>query len=562
MIADNLLQFFAWLGLHPWAYWSAAWGCFAMLPLSAAWPMRSINNSAKQKSVFLVLLALVLAAFRWPALFHGDLWNMDECQMIAGAITLGHNPLPWLAVDPTSTGPLDDYVLLLPRLFGAPCNYLTARLVGLLLVWSTLSATYLTLRTRASERAARIGTLPLAAFFCFTAHWDFIHYSSEHLPFCLLTLAAWLLFSAYDRATGKASLFLCGLCLGAVPFAKLQGAPLSLWTAFTGAVLILTCKQHAVRSRIKRLLLFCAGGLAPALLLLAVLLAYGIFNDFYQSYIVNNLAYAKNSMPLQAYIHFVSVGAEAGFRSYILPCLGYALSGAIGFMLLPARFRMLFGYALGAGIAAIYAIIAPGHPHGHYFLFLIPPLGLAAGTVFCGHWEKLAYNRSGWKALPQWVFVLLLPLACVAPQICVRATTENPYLGSAAVHHELTSSPVSELVLYYARPGDSMAMWGWMPNYYVETGLRQGTREAQSERQLSRGPQQGYYLQRYYEDFLRERPAFFLDAVGLGNFGYGDRAQFAHETFPPLGNVVSKEYLLLGDIMGVRLYIRKDRTSH
>ncbi len=158
-------------------------------------------------------------------------------------------------------------------------------------------------------------------------------------------------------------------------------------------------------------------------------------------------------------------------------------------------------------------------------------------------------------ALPRWLFVLLLPLACILPQIYGRANNENPFLGSAA-YHELTTSPVSQLVLQFARPDDSMAMWGWMPNYYVETGLRQATREAQSERQLSKGPQQTYYLQRYYEDFVREKPAFFLDAVGPGNFGNEEREQFAHETFPPLRDVISREYRLLADLLGVRIYIR------
>ncbi len=162
-------------------------------------------------------------------------------------------------------------------------------------------------------------------------------------------------------------------------------APLQYLHARLVGLLLLSCSELPVRGRIKRILLLCTGGLAPGLLLLAVVFASGSFNDFYQSHIINNLAYAKSSLPLRAYIHFVSAGGEAGFRSFILPCLAYALLVALGFMLLPARFRELFGYVFGAGAVAVNVIIAPGHPHGHYFLFLIPPLGLTVGTVFCGH---------------------------------------------------------------------------------------------------------------------------------------------------------------------------------
>ena len=101
-----------------------------------------------------------------------------------------------------------------------------------------------------------------------------------------------------------------------------------------------------------------------------------------------------------------------------------------------------------------------------------------------------------------------------------------------------------------------------MPLYYVETGLRQGTREAHSERQLSAGPQQAYYLQRYYTDIVREKPAFFLDAVGLGNFGYAERDKYGHENFPPLKTIIRNNYRLVADILGVRIFIRNDRISN
>ena len=251
----------------------------------------------------------------------------------------------------------------------------------------------------------------MTVFFCCTTHWDFIHYTSEHLPFCLLALATMLLFTARGREGFSAvRLFLCGLCLGAVPFAKLQGSPLALWTALFACILILAAKLP-VKLRIRPILLLCAGGVAPALLLLAILLANGLFGDFYQCYIINNIAYSQGSLPLSAYVHFITHGGEPGFMLFLLPCLGYALVSALLLPLLSTRNRALCLYALGTVVVACYVIMAPGRPHGHYFLFLIPPLGLAAGAAFCGHWEKLLQERSWPRSLPHWTMLLLFPPA-------------------------------------------------------------------------------------------------------------------------------------------------------
>jgi len=60
------------------------------------------------------------------------------------------------------------------------------------------------------------------------------------------------------------------------------------------------------------------------------------------------------------------------------------------------------------------------------------------------------------------------------------------------------------------------------------------------------------------EDIAERNPPVFIDAVGHGNFLFQDR-QWAHESFPMLFNWVNHRYVLIADLYGSRVYVRKDR---
>ena len=104
------------------------------------------------------------------------------------------------------------------------------------------------------------------------------------------------------------------------------------------------------------------------------------------------------------------------------------------------------------------------------------------------------------------------------------------------------------------KPGDTLAMWGWEPRLFVETGMVQGTREAASPYQLSAWPLQSFYIDRYRRDLLTRRPAWFVDAVGPGAFVYEDRAASGHETIAPIREVVARDYELVADLNSKRIY--------
>jgi hypothetical protein len=91
----------------------------------------------------------------------------------------------------------------------------------------------------------------------------------------------------------------------------------------------------------------------------------------------------------------------------------------------------------------------------------------------------------------------------------------------------------------------------------VETGLWQGTRDGNTIRQIEPGSLQGTFQERYLHDLMRNRPAVFVDSVGVGNF-MSDRASGAHEQDAAVSAYVATEYRLERDVGGMRIYVRKD----
>jgi hypothetical protein len=128
-------------------------------------------------------------------------------------------------------------------------------------------------------------------------------------------------------------------------------------------------------------------------------------------------------------------------------------------------------------------------------------------------------------------------------------------------------SVLADFVSRVSQRGDSMSVWGWVPAYYIETGLSPATRDAVSHYLMSPGPYQSYFRNRYLEDLEKSRPVAFVDAVARGAFlGPSGKAE-KHEGFPELARFIDDNYSLWVDIKlaagdsPVRLYLLKDRLA-
>jgi len=107
---------------------------------------------------------------------------------------------------------------------------------------------------------------------------------------------------------------------------------------------------------------------------------------------------------------------------------------------------------------------------------------------------------------------------------------------------------------------EPLSLWGWRSSLSVDASRPQAARQAHSENKIYPGPLQTHYLRRYLGDSQASNPPVFVDAVGLGNFAFGDR-DGAHEAFSPLRAWISANNTPVADLGGSRLHAPNDRLA-
>lgn len=549
-------EFLRELGYSPPHYWLFAGVSLILWLASAAGPYSPRGRGLARlnaPAVFAFLLLVPMFAFRWPGIFFFRPVNPDEAQFLAGAITMVARSDPWWP-DATTSGPLVVLPLTLPAMVGLAINFSTGRIVGVLLTWGISILTYLILRHVHGDRLARLLVLPLAAFMVFLLFWDFVPYCSELCPVFLCVLCVWLGATAFQQdgtVQNRWRLAACGIVLGLLPFSKFQVLPVG---AAIGVALMIWIVQQPggdLPQRIRDMLWFGAGVAGGAGIIVASLWWSGGMEDVFRSYILHGLDYAQSrNIPWAESWYTLRYLTEIswGFTSFHAAMLGLLLLGLAGLRLADWRLMML-GWLWVC--AAYYAAVAPGRLYPHYLIFLTAPLGLLVGLQF-GFLVRSSDQHRRRQAILT-VFLLL----GFGPQLVDRAVDRHS-LQKLITRNDPRADTV-RLIAAAKQPGDTLAVWGWRPEFHVDTQLPQATREAHTAGQVHEGPQRDYFRARFLADLRASRPAFFIDAVGPDGFNFQDRAHQGHETFPALADFVRREYSLVGDPEPYRVYIRRDR---
>lgn len=531
----------------------AGWLCLLLAVGVGARQLRGTASPRVQWG-FWLLLGAALLCFRWPLISLPHELYPDESQLLAGAITLRYDSLFWRALDMGTAGPLDCYVLMPAAWFPGVAAYAVARVIGTLLVWATLVAIGEALAGITGLAMARVAALPALLFLTFTTSPEYIHHSTELVANLLVALAV-LAGARQLRAPAPRYLWMAGLLLGAVPWAKLQLVPLA--GAF--GMLLIACEWSAGRRR--EILQLIVAALLPTLLVFVVLTVSDQMEHMIVPYLMQNFLYVQTGrQPLALVAH--RQWDQAVTNGYIATWLaGAVLMSAITAIvcrrkIAPAT-RSLALCALGTLGVATLCILAPGRPYPHYLQLLLIPVTLLVGVAIVP-WFAPAANPPGARA-----GLLLFFLSLVAPLLALRLSPRpDPYAyynliatAPSAGHRELVAKLQS-----LSRPGEALGLWGWRSSLYVETGLRQATHESHPLALLITGPGQAYYLRTYYEKFVANAPPVFVDATGPGNFYFTDRRQ-GHQLFPRLRDWVQANYTLVAELDGARVYARNDRLA-
>ena len=455
---------FTWLDAHHGAYWAIALGPTLLL---GGWILSAGKQEARGPVtprpllIWLdaIILFLFLFAWRWPFLLVANEFNPDESQLIAGAITLSHDPIFWRSVDGQTCGPLNFYALLPLHWLGLPLDYFTARLTGLLLIGGALFACHRALANTFGRASAWVSIRPATAFFATVSHTDLIHFSTEHLPLFLMGLCFWLL--TQRPAGGRYRLWLACFVAGSLCWAKLQGAPIALTLIGWGCWQIW---QDSAQTRGTRLRQTAWAGLAaatPSLLILTCTAMTGQTTTMLHRYFLNNIFYVQegystaNNPGLPQFLqNMVNQALSDGcFPLLIGSALASILAGI--FFLIIRRVRPPQLFLIGAFLtaAAIMAIVIPRRGFLHYALWLPLPLTFWLGATVGGWWGQLTTTRS--RVL---LYLTLMISGGLLPLV-TRGAQPVPYaFGKFSEYWRYPHQSVAVIINALAGEGDSLGI--------------------------------------------------------------------------------------------------------
>lgn len=494
-----------------------------------------------------------LFAFRWPDLAHPLSLGHDESAALAGALKLSIDPLFFRSVDGTTNGPCFFFLPLVPSLIGLQTDYSSARLMGLLEMGGMLTALALACRCRFGERAWReVGLAGLTLVG--TAHLVDLHtYGSEMLPLCLLSISLWLLAKLSEAPNLRlAGLF--GLSLGFGLTVKLQVALVGCYVGVTGLAL--------VRRQPKLLAAITLGAMLPLGLEVLVLCLFGEGWTFFKSYLQGNFHYASVIREFGNPSVFAKVSLYRKLV-YLTPAfvgsvdqrnffLGLGL--LTGLVLAKWRPQVWSPFWWGTGLLflSLLSTVTPGSSYPHHKWFLM--------------WGGVCYLATlvGASSVPRTAVLLL----CVALQWWGKLPGNLDEFGSPTVAYQVCHSnalvgrpeqasidQIEQMIRQLSPANGPLAVWGFSPELYVDTGRFMATRDFITERQMEPRFDRDYFQERFISDLQTSRPAVFVDTVGL--FAHLDRSQFGIEVFPTINDYVVKNYEMVANVGPGRVWKRK-----
>jgi hypothetical protein len=519
--------------------------------------------------VYLGSLFFLLLAFRWTALL-APMLNGDEAQFIAAGQKLGENPIFWRSVDINTGGPLNAYLLHLVGMLGLEINFASARLMGILLNWLTLSFLFLGIRSFTTDRNARIWLLPTALCVA-TMRWsDNIHYTGELLSVTLLSMLLFLFLLNSKQQLNRYQLVTWGAVLALIPYAKIQALPIAVAITASLVLFNLVESKTSWKRRLPEVLglVLSIGSIVVALnvLVAGVLFFDGSLSDMWKSYVLQNLFYvfdgneyaARSITDHHPVHHFLLLAKDLPDTRYlVLLTAGSAVLWSpfwIKSLIQPIqgdRSWLACVLLIPLSLATAASIIAPGTFFAHYYWYLLPVLAL---------WIPFAANGVSKPQIAHGfprMILIAMALSATAIPLFRWFRSPDPFLRDYLRPFSQITSEVANYIRNNTPSHYRMTVWGQEPRFYAETGRIQGTRENVTHWQILPGKLQPYFLQRFVQDMRQSNPEIFLDAVTPGRF-FGDTKNQSPQAFPIVADFLESNYVLVDIVDGVRFFLRND----
>ncbi|GAB4014947.1 hypothetical protein GCM10028773_03300 [Spirosoma koreense] len=513
----------------------------------------------KRDRFFLAIVFLTLFLMRLPSIVYNGEINIDESQIISQALTLWYDPVYFRSVDGTTGGPLTSYLLVLPRLLGLPFDYITAHSVAFVLLAVSFGLTFYAARFLFGSRAARLALIPFLFLLGLPKTYDFLFYSSELLSVTTLSWLYYLVITQYkqpDKTTGQ--LLLIGFLCSLVPFEKIQGLLLAGAVGLFVVYQILTNKTRSAGQKGRQLLVLMGGAVAFPLAFIAWMYAEGLFDDFVNFYIRDNLSYSQPLTFFQKVIRFRLFLLNASEFAWLLTllagfCLLWLLTASRRFKI-DIDSRLPFLFLLLVLLTAFYTVTFPGNYFIHYLYYVFGPLMLL-----------FAFLLNSFRTSFSQVSAAILIIAFVSTfgiRLLIdhrRHQSLNPFASDQQGGWVLPQNTITRAISKYGHKGETLAVWGWHNDYYVRLQMPQAVAENHTIRSIEHKTLKPVYHKRYAANMLRSLPPVFVDVVGKQGFYLSDRKTQGYEINKALEQVIATHYTYAGLVDDVRLFVRNDR---
>jgi hypothetical protein len=534
--------------------------------------------------------------------------------MLSEAMKFLVDPRPWKAADGGSFGPLNSYLISVFLLMGFKPGFVLVHMVATVLVCLQVLVAYLTLRRLGSEKTATLGACLLAFIYGAYTNRLYLHYNTELLP-TLLLMTGFYAFVALLEGPGErrprvqlSLLFLGGLALGAAPWCKLQAAPITGALGLLLLAAIFRTRDPSVSSsrRAVEVAALGCGAVLTAFVMLAILAKSGAIEDFWYSYILNNIAYAGSLSLANSLGNFLLLVFFTPVHLLLLVAiLGLGLLDYVSLdgetSLLFKRHRWAFGGLLIYAGAALFAACRV-----KYFwpkdMFFLPPMTYVAALLASFGVSALMQSRQSRKTSGETLLLLLgLVLlgaivalfigygirygkmvqnihelshaqlesagrdANLAPQLQVTETNDKTLrdrladcIGPAKwVLPDYGNERIVAVIgdIQKTRPVRSLAIWGWAPGVYVLTGMPPATRDAVPFFAIDRKhPYQKYFQARFLGDLRENPPDLFIDTVVRGAIMWPWKwtENDGYESDPQLRKFIEDNYILVDELTLVK----------
>ncbi len=515
---------------------------------------------------------LIIFTFRYDLIRYSIALNPDEAQFVAAAMRMVEFGWSFDAVDNGSSGPINTLILTWPYFLGLDINMATARITDALLVTITTFFIYKIL-----FEVSKTVFLPLVLssimlmFYANTSFFDFAHYSSEKLSTAILVASLYYILKITLAKSYSKELLLnvaiIAFLLGCIPLAKLQAAPLAF---FIGVYLliVISLNKNLNRYRLKIVIITVVLALLPLILFILPVYLRGNILDFYHGYISWALNYVSQPLTLDAFMGMVLTDGNYS-RVFRYTMIGSVILFAITMIIqiykrqykVDDNYRLTFFIALVISLGlSYYIIIKPGRAFTHYLNFILPFSALLFAYL-CLHFIKLMEVLNFNKTKNIIFFLSILVILNFSFKSMYNKTN---YLIASTDKGMIYKRDL--LKWLNPQEDDTLLVWGWMCELYIDTGIAPATKELTSYNQIYKPNPYEFYKERYLKDFKNSSPKFVIDAVAPGSFAFTNIQTQSIKNYKELFEIINNNYTLVTKKENFekcpRLYIKNSELGY